>query len=317
MTDYQTLLDFGFPEVRVKKALKATGGSGLQSALDWLEKHQDDAGIDDPEPEAPAGGALGGPSDAQPDSVSTEDRAEGVISASEQTANSLKCEECGKLLRDASAAEVHAIKSGHTSFAESSEVIKPLSPEEKAKKVEELKARLAAKREARRLQEIQDEKEKEKVRRRTGQELTQIREKTAEKEMQKAFEDKKREKEEEKVAKARVKAQIEADKRDRQAKRDAEKAAAAGGLASADTPRPSSSSTAPKVAGTYTDARLQIRTADTPPLTHTFKADDTLETVYEYVASQRPPGGAPFKLSQTFPRKVLDGPDRQKTLKEL
>ncbi|KXS21613.1 hypothetical protein M427DRAFT_27236 [Gonapodya prolifera JEL478] len=313
---FQTLLDFGFPENRVKKAIKATQGAGLQSALDWLEKHQDDPTIDDPEPESAAvGGTLGQAGPSAPDSISTDDRAEGVISAAEQTANSLKCEECGKLLRDASAAEVHAIKSGHTNFSESSEVIKPLTPEEKAKKLEELKARMAAKREAKRQQELEEERNKEKVRRRTGQELSAIKEKTKEKEMQKAFEEKKREKEDDKAAKARVKAQIEADKRDRQLKREAEKAAAAGVAASAQAAAPAASSSAPKTAATYTDTRIQIRASDGAPITNVFKADDILEAVYEYVAAQRP--GAPFKLAQTFPRKVLDGADRQKTLREL
>lgn len=59
-TDYETLLEFGVPEIRAKKALKATGSAGLQAALDWLEKHQDDPNIDkedvQPEPEASTAG---------------------------------------------------------------------------------------------------------------------------------------------------------------------------------------------------------------------------------------------------------------------
>ena len=50
-------------------------------------------------------------------------------------------------------------------------------------------------------------------------------------------------------------------------------------------------------------------------MTQTFAADDVLEVVYSYVASQRP--GATFRLAMTFPRKILDGTDRGKTLKEL
>lgn len=60
---------------------------------------------------------------------------------------------------------------------------------------------------------------------------------------------------------------------------------------------------------------LQIRAADGPPITHTFQAQDTLESVYSFVSAQRP--GSVFRLATTFPRKVLDGADRSKTLKEL
>ncbi len=51
-----------------------------------------------------------------------------------------------------------------------------------------------------------------------------------------------------------------------------------------------------------------------PPITETFKATQLLEDVYDKAAQaiQRP-----FKLSLTFPKKILDGEDRKKSLKEL
>ncbi len=58
----------------------------------------------------------------------------------------LQCDECGASLRDKVAVEVHAAKAGHSAFSESSEVIAPLTAEEKAAKVEKLKTILAERR---------------------------------------------------------------------------------------------------------------------------------------------------------------------------
>ncbi len=45
---------------------------------------------------------------------------------------------CGKLLKDADAATAHAMKTNHSSFSECTDVIKPLTAEEK----EEMKKKL-------------------------------------------------------------------------------------------------------------------------------------------------------------------------------
>ncbi len=63
--------------------------------------------------------------------ILTSDQEDGVIAA--QTAKSLKCEDCGKILRDENAAQLHAMKTEHTNFSESTEAIKPLTPEEKVR----------------------------------------------------------------------------------------------------------------------------------------------------------------------------------------
>jgi uncharacterized UBP type Zn finger protein len=89
MSDKQTLLEFGFPEARVLKALKISKNAGLQPALDWLEAHPDDDGtmaVDEPKVEPENGGEI--------------DR---------ETAQSLGCDDCGKILKDAAAAEVSRI----------------------------------------------------------------------------------------------------------------------------------------------------------------------------------------------------------------
>jgi len=73
-------------------------------------------------------------------------RDDGEIKDGEQNANSLKCDDCGKLLRDSAAAEMHAMKTEHQSFSESTEAIKPLTAEEKAARLADLKQKLAEKR---------------------------------------------------------------------------------------------------------------------------------------------------------------------------
>jgi uncharacterized UBP type Zn finger protein len=40
MSDKNVLIEMGFPQELVEKALKATNNSGLQPALDWIEKYQ-------------------------------------------------------------------------------------------------------------------------------------------------------------------------------------------------------------------------------------------------------------------------------------
>jgi hypothetical protein len=51
------LLDMGIAAPRAWRALEATANASVEAALEWLEQHQDDAGLDDP---IPASGAAGG-----------------------------------------------------------------------------------------------------------------------------------------------------------------------------------------------------------------------------------------------------------------
>jgi hypothetical protein len=141
---------------------------------------------------------------------------DGEISADQATAQSLKCDDCGKLFRNSGAAETHAYKSQHVNFSESTTAIKPLTAEEKAQKVKELQELLKIKRAERELREKEEAKTKEKVRRKTGKEMSEIKEKMQMLEHEKAMKQKAREKAEEKAAKERIKALLEADKLERQ-----------------------------------------------------------------------------------------------------
>ncbi|CAG8519805.1 15839_t:CDS:2 [Gigaspora margarita] len=284
-SDHDTLIEMGFPPDKVARALKATKGAGLQPAMDWLISHPDD--LED----EPAGRSLGEEPAGEPAGGASKDQDEGEIQDGEQTAQSLQCNDCQKLFRDASAAQNHAAKTGHVNFSESTTAIKPLTEEEKQAKLLELKQRLAEKRELRALQDKEDEKSRERMRRQSGRELTEAKSKMEEKEMQKLLAAKKKEKEEEKIAKAKIKAQIEADKKERAAKREAAKQA--------------------------TQAQKQeeaIRQPTGAPITQTFQSTDTLQIVHDLV-SQHVTG--PFKLMTTFPRKVFGDSEMQQTLKDL
>ncbi|KAJ3314697.1 hypothetical protein HDV04_005703 [Boothiomyces sp. JEL0838] len=271
----------GFPEAKVLKALKKTKNAGLQPAMDWILAHQD-----------------------EPDVESEED--DGEITADQQTAQSLKCDDCGKLLRD-----VHAVKTGHVNFSESTAQIKPLTDEEKKQKIKELETRIAARREEKRLEREQEARQKETIRRATGVEMQLIKEKLQQEEMQKQVEARKRQKEEDRIAKERVRKQLEADKLERQRQAEERKRLAEGKPLAVQQPA------APVVqqpTKDYQEARIQIRVPNGAPITKVFNAEDKLSVVYEFVKSQYPND---FKLMQTFPRKVLDGPSLNQTLKEL
>ncbi|XP_033110468.1 UBX domain-containing protein 1-like [Anneissia japonica] len=120
-TDVEVLIEMGFSENRARRALAATKYKGAQVAMDWLFAHADDPGIDDPIEEAP-GQRLGDKPEAEGDKNADEPADE---------AKSIKCDECGKKLKTESDIMMHAARTGHSGFSESTEEIKPLTEEEK------------------------------------------------------------------------------------------------------------------------------------------------------------------------------------------
>jgi hypothetical protein len=126
-------MGMGFPEVHVRKALMA-GCSNLDAAVTWVLEHGSDAGMDDAIPLVAPGGAAGGSGGSSGGSVGVQ--------------QSWKCVETGRLFRTMDEVQAYAEKTGRSNFEESTEAKKLLTPEEKAAKLLELKARIAAKREA-------------------------------------------------------------------------------------------------------------------------------------------------------------------------
>lgn len=121
----------------------------VQGALTWLEENQDKP-LDELQAQASKPAAEEEDDDEAGPSIPAVDG---------QNAKSLVCNDCGKRFKNHDLASYHASKTQHTDFSESTEEIAPLTEEQKAAKLEELRQRLAAKRAA------QAEKAKEEAKR--------------------------------------------------------------------------------------------------------------------------------------------------------
>jgi uncharacterized C2H2 Zn-finger protein len=146
MSDKDQLMAMGFTEKQVNRALRKTKNSGLQPALDFIVEHGE-------EPE------------------SDQEVEEEVLDVA---VSSLRCDVCQKLFRNSGQAEMHAVKTQHMEFSETTEKIKPLTEEEKKEKLAALQQRLVARKEAKRLQELEEEKQRETVRRTSAAEMQGI-----------------------------------------------------------------------------------------------------------------------------------------------
>lgn len=79
-------------------------------------------------------------------------------------AQSIKCTDCGKIMKNSAFASFHAEKSGHTNFEESTEEIKPLTEEEKKQRLADMRKKLAEKRAAQSKVDAEEAKANEMVR---------------------------------------------------------------------------------------------------------------------------------------------------------
>ncbi|EPT01102.1 hypothetical protein FOMPIDRAFT_1016089 [Fomitopsis schrenkii] len=339
-SDKDVLLSMGFDPARVEWAVKATGGRGLQPAMDFILENEGKPVPDLSSVPAASASASGG-GDAPMDVDEDQEElaalqaaygkaqvapAAGSAEGGEPVeAKSIKCSQCGKTFKNTALANYHAEKSGHDQFEESTEEIKPLTEEEKKQKLADLKEKMAAKRAEKAKEEAKDHLANETIRRKGGRDLNEIREELKAKEIQKDLEAKKREKLEDAKARARVKAQIEADRRERAEKAAREKALREG------RPLPESSAApaaapvaaappASKTAGKdYPETRLQIRLASGgQPFTTTLPSDSTLREVAEFLAGQTLSVDAEtVAFAQHFPRKQFTPSDFSKTLRDL
>lgn len=291
----------------------AGGAEGAAGGADAAEGAGADAGA------GAEAGAAGGTDAAM---ASVQEKEEGEIDAGQEdvdagqdgAAASLKCDDCGKLFRNAEYAELHAVKTQHSNFSESTEEIKPLTSEEKAAKLKDIEDKMKQRRSEREAQEKEEAVQREKLRRRQGQEIQETKAKHDEMEMKKIAEQRRLDKLEEKAAKQRVLDQIARDKAERAAK-FAKKT---------DAPPPPVTPPVPVVpAGPkkeYDECRLQIRLPDGSALTHAFGVKEELSAVRLYVELNRKDGAlrsAPFKLMTNFPKKVFSLTDMTKPLCEL
>ncbi|CAB9518415.1 UBX domain protein [Seminavis robusta] len=186
--------EMGFPLIRAQKGLLNGNARTVDAAIEWLTEHQDDTDIDEPIPlQEPKGGG-------------------GVTAA-----QSYRCNECGKILSNMANLELHANKTGHSDFEESTEHVKPLTPEEKVQKIAEIKELLKKKRAEREAEEKVDHVQREKNRRFMGKEMAKTREQMEIEQRKRDALQRKKEKEAAKRERERIRAELEKDKLERQA----------------------------------------------------------------------------------------------------
>jgi hypothetical protein len=138
-------MDMGFEADRVDWALHATQNRGLQPALDHVVEHSERPIPDYKSAPSSSTAAIGGDEyDAEDQAALAEMYAKNgqqgeddMLAGVSSTAQSLKCSDCGKILKSAAFASFHAEKSGHTNFEESTEEVKPLTEQEKKERLEE------------------------------------------------------------------------------------------------------------------------------------------------------------------------------------
>jgi hypothetical protein len=110
------------------------------------------------------------------------------------TVNSLKCDDCGLLLKDEDFATLHAHKTGHVNFSQSSEAIKPKTKEEIEEQKKRLQEKLIKMRAEKQEKERQEQIELEKIRRKQGRQINEFKQKFQEDEMKRIAEEKRRDK---------------------------------------------------------------------------------------------------------------------------
>lgn len=113
--------------------------------------------------------------------------------------------------------ELHANKTGHSDFEESTVAVKPLTAEEKKAKVEEIKALLKKKRAEREAEEKKHNIQSEKQRRFMGQEMAKTREEMDREHRKRDALMRKKEKDAAKRERERLRAELAKDKLERQA----------------------------------------------------------------------------------------------------
>jgi hypothetical protein len=322
----------GFDPARVEWAVKATGGRGLQPAMDHILENEGK-----PVPSlsdvttSSASGSSAQPMDVDEDEEDAEAlralTGKAGVSVTDVEAKSIKCTECGKIFKNTALANFHAEKSGHDQFEESTEEIKPLTEEERAQKLAELRAKMTEKRSRKAEEEALEHKANENLRRKAGKDMNKIKEDLKVKQAMKEAEQKKKDKIEDARAKAAIKAQIEADKKARAEKFAREKALRDGqpvpdSFASTSS-APAAAAPAVPVGGVagkdFKETRLQIRMASGgQPYTTSLPSDATLREVAEFLAGQTLSVDVEtVSFAQHFPRKTFSPDDFSRTLKDL
>ncbi|XP_014661839.1 PREDICTED: UBX domain-containing protein 1-A-like isoform X2 [Priapulus caudatus] len=338
------LMEMGFQRNKAEKAITVTNNQGVEAAMEWLLAHNDDPDIDMEcqaalgqaslklrhEPEAAmestmatddvstdTGAATAEVEDGASSAAVKEDKAEEEADDAPvalTNVKSLKCDECNRNFRREIDVEAHAVKTGHSSFSESTEEVKPLTEEEKQQQMQKVQEKIKERREQREEKERKEKLDKEMQRRRTGKEMVESKNRIQEQEMKKMAEERKKEKMEEKAARLRVKNQIEKDKLARKQKFQFGDSAPAPPAPVAADPPPV---TQPHPKKEYDKCKLQIRLVGGKSLIQEFGAKEQLAAVRLFVQMRLPDQAEPFTFMTTFPKHIFTEEEMEVPLCEL
>lgn len=275
-----------------EEALEATKGQGLQEALDWylcgvgrgcpnrrrIEAHADvDADTDT------------GP-DTGPDK-------------SNLAENCLLCNECGKLFSSVDFAQLHATKTGHEDFAETTEKVRQLTAEEKTQRLAELKEKLKEKRRQDAAKAEEEARKNELIRRKATKDMTEVRRDMEQKEAAKALQLRLKEKEEEKALRQRLRLQM-AENQQRLRQKSEEQRRLAEGLP-LDQPSPEPLHAESSHVETE-QARLQIRLPDGKVLRECLVSSMTLAELVAHVEGKAGLPAGQHELMIPLPPRIFD-----------
>lgn len=241
----------------------------MQAALDWIEEHPNYAPNNDKGRE----GENVSDKLEHHQSLSADQKEE----IPEGFKKALKCSQCEKTFASVELAQLHATKTGHDDFSES--LAKQLTGEEKAQKLQELKARLEEKRAAEMSSERDKQVENERIRRKTGREAEQVRREREMKQLEKLRMEQRREQEEAQRAKERVLKMIEEDRQEREKKR---------GISLQNDDEKSTKGPELKPPTPTDIARVQVKLFDGSSLKYIMKSTDTFHNLMEKIAIDRP-----------------------------
>lgn len=202
----------------------------------------------------------------------------------EGISNCLVCNDCGSKFTSVAFAQLHAAKTGHEDFSESTEAIPTLTDEQKKERLAQLREKLAEKRKLDAVKMSEEEKQNELIRRKATKDTAEIKKQLEEKEAKKALDERMRQKTEDRLQKERIKAQIEDDRRRMKEKSEDEKRRAQGIVhIDADQPKQLVSEASTIASDT---ARLQIRLPDGRALRETVPSTSNLRELLATVESK-------------------------------
>jgi hypothetical protein len=196
---------------------------------------------------------------------------------------------------------------------ESSTQSTPVTEEEKAKKLEDLRAKAAIRKAEAAKKDAEEAKQNELLRRKNTSQEHKRREELEQKEVMKEAARRKMEARDDMLAKKRIKELIEQDKRARAEKKEKPEAVSA-----ASAPPSTSSTSVPKPPRTEpTQAKLRLRVQSTnAQLIEVFPIDATLSHVADRVSSQVGTSADKLFFLSTFPTRKFTVADYELTLKE-